>query len=130
MRPAAVAITAETSDHQKPGAPRAANVVTQPIRPATRKIQPKMMVTAIVASGGSRIATTPSARRTIPSTRKNVECSRMAPATAAWIWFGSAGCGADIGGLRHELPAPARSGRRARKYTWWRAAGKAIGFQS
>ena len=96
MRPAAVARTDDRSDHQKPGAPRAPKVVIQPIRPLTRKIQPKMMVTAIVANIGSIMASAPRMSRMTPSTRKKVECSCSVVATAARSWFGSVGVCDDI----------------------------------
>ena len=84
-RPAPMAMTAETSDHQNPGARFAPNVVISPTMPLARKIQPKIIVTAMVANGVRKIAKAPRITRTIPSTRKNVECSRTAFATAAPI---------------------------------------------
>src|SRR5262249_2414169 len=54
--PAAMASTADRSDHQNPGAWRAQNVVTKPTMPLMRNSQPRKMVTAMVASGGMMIA--------------------------------------------------------------------------
>ena len=80
--PAAIAMIAEISDHQKPGAPRAMKVVIRPITPLIRKIQPMMMVKASVAIGGSTIAATPRMSRTMPSIKNMTQCWWIAPATA------------------------------------------------
>jgi hypothetical protein len=57
IRPTPTAIMADSSDHQKPGACLARNVVISPMMPAPRKIQPRMMVTVMVANSGTKIAT-------------------------------------------------------------------------
>jgi hypothetical protein len=80
-----MAISAETSDHQNPGACLAPNVVIRPMMPLARKIQPRMMVTVMVANNGTKIANIPSSTRIIPSARKAVECFRTAFATAVPI---------------------------------------------
>ena len=80
--PAAVASTADTSAHQNPGAWRAQKVVTRPTTPLTRNSQPRMMVTAMLAAIGIRIARMPSTTRTMPSIRNSFQCSRTACASA------------------------------------------------
>src|SRR5262249_7707787 len=50
--PAAMASTADRSDHQNPGACRAQNVVIKPTIPLIKNSQPRNIVTAMVASGG------------------------------------------------------------------------------
>ena len=80
--PAAMASTADSSDHQNPGAWRAQNVVTKPTIPLMRNSQPKKIVTAIVAIGGTTIASRPSTTRTIPSIRNKIQCSRIDCASA------------------------------------------------
>ena len=82
ITPATMAMMAETSDHQNPGAPLAQNVVTSPTTPLMRNSQPTRMVTASVASGGMTTANRPSSTRTIPSTRNSTQCSRIVSATA------------------------------------------------
>src|ERR1700727_2001416 len=68
--PAAMAMIAEMSDHQKPGAPRAQNVVMSPRMPLIKNTQPMMMVKASVAIGGTTMAMRPSRTKMIPSARK------------------------------------------------------------
>src|SRR5262245_58191724 len=65
--PAAMASTAESSDHQNPGECRAQNVVISPMMPLMRNSQPRNSVNVMVASGGTMIANMPSTTRTIPS---------------------------------------------------------------
>ena len=59
IMPAPIASTAEISDHQKPGICRAQNVSARPAMPLIRNIQPRKMVTARLASGGTIIAANP-----------------------------------------------------------------------
>src|SRR5262245_11499409 len=75
--PAAIASTADRSDHQNPGAWRAQNVVTRPTTPLMRNSQPKKIVTAMVAMGGIMIANRPRMTRTMPSIRNKTQCSRI-----------------------------------------------------
>ena len=74
--PAAMPRTAETNDHQKPGACRAQNVVIKPTTPLIRNNQPMNIATAIVASTGTMIARAPRISRMMPSTRNMTQCSR------------------------------------------------------
>ena len=67
--PTMMASTAETSDHQKPGACRMPKVVISPMKPLIRNSQPNTIVTASVAIGGTRMATTPRTSSRIPSAR-------------------------------------------------------------
>ena len=67
MMPTTTPSTPEINAHQKPGAARIQKVVTSPIAPLTRNTQPRMMVTAMVASGGMMMAAAPSIRSTMPS---------------------------------------------------------------
>src|SRR3954451_24988184 len=78
MRPATIASTADSSDHQKPGIPRAQNVSANPAMPLIMNIQPRRMVTARLASGGTMIAASPRITRMIPSIRNAFQCSRTA----------------------------------------------------
>ncbi len=80
--PATMPTTAESSDHQKPGACRIQKVVTSPTTPEIKNSQPIRMVKAIVAIIGTRIAATPRTRSTMPSIRNNIQCSRIALSTA------------------------------------------------
>ncbi len=50
MMPAAMAMTADSSAHQKPGALRIQNVVTRPTPPEIRNSQPMTSVKASVAT--------------------------------------------------------------------------------
>ena len=59
MMPAPTASAAEISDHQKPGICRAQNVSARPATPVIRNIQPRKIVTARLASGGTIIAAKP-----------------------------------------------------------------------
>src|ERR1700733_1658911 len=78
MRPAPIASTAEISDHQKPGICRAQNVRIRPPMPLIRNIQPRKIVTARLASGGTIIAASPRITSRMPSNRKAFQCSRTA----------------------------------------------------
>src|SRR5579872_592066 len=71
--PATMPTTAETSDHQNPGAWRIQNVVTSPTTPEMRNSQPIRMVKAIVATIGTRMAAMPRMRSTMPSIRKSTQ---------------------------------------------------------
>src|SRR5216684_3204200 len=73
--PAAIPSTAETSDHQNPGAWRAMKVVTKPTTPLIRNSQPIRIATAMVATTGTTIASMPSTTRTMPSMRNSSQCS-------------------------------------------------------
>src|ERR1700744_3565899 len=78
MRPAPIASAAEISDHQKPGIWRAKNVMARPAMPLTRNIQPRKIVTARLASGGTMMAARPSTASSTPSNRNAFQCSRTA----------------------------------------------------
>src|SRR5712664_2280116 len=78
IMPAATASAAETSDHQKPGIPRAQNVSARPATPLIRNIQPRKIVTARLASGGRILAARPNTASTIPSNKNAFQCSRTA----------------------------------------------------
>src|SRR6478672_4887304 len=78
MMPAAIASTAEISDHQKPGISRAQNVSIRPAMPEIRNIQPRKMVTARLASGGTIMAASPRIMSRMPSIKKAFQCSRTA----------------------------------------------------
>src|ERR1700681_4151447 len=78
MTPAPIASTADISDHQKPGIWRAQNVSTRPATPEIRNIQPRKMVTARLASGGTIIAASPKMTSRMPSIKKAFQCSRTA----------------------------------------------------
>jgi hypothetical protein len=80
--PAAMAMIAEMSDHQNPGALRAQNVVISPRTPATRNSQPIRMVKASVAIGGTTMAMMPRSTRMMPSARNRPQCSWIDRATA------------------------------------------------
>ena len=71
--PAAMAITAESSAHQKPGALRIQNVVTRPTPPQIRNSQPMTSVKASVAIGAATIAAMPRMTRRMPSIRNSVQ---------------------------------------------------------
>ena len=58
--PTTTASTAESSDHQKPGARFNQNVVIRPTRPLRRKSQPRNIVTVRVAQLGTTMAAAPS----------------------------------------------------------------------
>ena len=79
--PAAMLMTADTSDHQKPGTLRIQNVVTRPTPPATRNIQPITSVKASVAICGTMIAAAPRMTSTMPSNRNRPQWAWMALAT-------------------------------------------------
>ena len=95
---------AEMSDHQKPGAVRAQNVVIRPIMPLTRNSQPMMMVKARVAIGGTTMAMMPSRTRMIPSARNSPQCSWIERATARPIRSASFWLIDMIGSLKLSLP--------------------------
>ena len=61
--------SADSSDHQKPGAVRIHSVPTRPTTPLSRNSQPNRIVTASVARTGSTIAVAPRTSSTTPSTR-------------------------------------------------------------
>ncbi len=73
--PANTASAAEISDHQKPGMLRAQNVTISPPMPLIRNIQPRKMVTARLASGGTIIAASPSTASRMPSNKKAFQCA-------------------------------------------------------
>ncbi len=79
--PAAIASTAENSDHQNPGACRIRKVMTRPTTPLTRNSQPRKISTASVAIGGMMTAAAPSTTRITPSISKKRQLSRSALAT-------------------------------------------------
>src|SRR5215470_17276995 len=78
MMPAPIASTADKSDHQKPGMPRAQNVSANPAMPLIRNIQPRKIVTARLASGGTIMAAKPSMASRMPSIRNTFQCARAA----------------------------------------------------
>ncbi len=82
IAPTTMPSTADSSDHQKPGACRIQKVVTRPTMPLTRNSQPNRMVTARVAIGGRTTAVAPSTSSTTPSTRKRTQCSCSAAVAA------------------------------------------------
>ena len=73
--PATIPSTAEISDHQNPGIRRAQNVSARPAMPEIRNNQPRKMVTARLASGGTIIAASPKITSRMPSNRKAFQCS-------------------------------------------------------
>ena len=80
--PTTMPSTADSSDHQKPGAWRIQKLVTSPTMPLTRNSQPNRIVTAKVAIGGRTTAVAPRTRSTTPSTKKSTQCSWNAAAAA------------------------------------------------
>ena len=84
MMPAAMAMTAESSAHQKPGALRIQNVVTRPTPPLIRNSQPMTSVKASVATTGTMIAAAPSTSKMMPSVRNSPQW--------AWIALTNARC--------------------------------------
>ena len=83
MTPAAMATSADRSDHPKPGEERMRNVLTSPTKPLMSSSQPISISTARVAMGGTMMASTPRATRTMPSIRKVRQCRLSEAATAA-----------------------------------------------
>src|SRR5260370_21824865 len=75
---ASTASAAEISDDQKPGMWRAQNVTISPPMPLIRNIQPRKMVTARLASGGTTIAASPSTASRMPSNKKVFQCALTA----------------------------------------------------
>src|SRR5271168_900590 len=73
--PAAMAMMAEISDHQKPGAPRAQKMVISTTTTATRNTKQMMMVNASVAIKGTAMAARPRMTRMMPSARNKPQCS-------------------------------------------------------
>src|ERR1700730_18064246 len=71
-----------SSDHQKPGIPRAQNVRISPAMPEIRNIQPRKMVTARLAKGGTIMAASPSTASRMPSIKKALQWSRTAAPTS------------------------------------------------
>src|ERR1700733_9388425 len=71
--PAAMATTAESSDHQKPGALRIQNEVMSPTMPLIRNSQPMTSSKASVAIGGTTIAATPRMASMMPSIRNSFQ---------------------------------------------------------
>jgi len=67
--PANTHSTAESSDHQKPGAARAMKVVIRPMTPPSRISQPTSTAIASPATSGRATAAAPSRISTIPSIR-------------------------------------------------------------
>jgi hypothetical protein len=65
--PTTTASTAESNDHQKPGARFNQNVVIRPTRPLMRKSQPKKIVTVSVAQLGRIMAAAPITTSKMPS---------------------------------------------------------------
>src|SRR2546429_644267 len=63
---------------QKAGICRAQNVTTRPAAPEIRNIQPRKMVTARLASGGTIIAASPSSASTMPSNKNAFQCALTA----------------------------------------------------
>src|ERR1700694_4574181 len=81
MMPAPTASTADSSDHQKPGICRAQNVNARPAAPEIRNIQPRKIVTARLAIGGTIMAASPRIVSRMASIKKAFPCS----GTAAFI---------------------------------------------
>ena len=81
------AATAATT--RNPGACRTQNVVTKPTTPLIRNSHPRKIVTAIVASGGMTIASSPSTTRTIPWIRNgpNARGSKLCKRALQLIGF-------------------------------------------
>src|SRR5882672_1932379 len=79
--PAAIARTAENSDHQNPGAWRIMKVMTRPTIPLMKNSQPRMISTARVAICGTMMAAAPSAARIMPSISRKRQPSASAPVT-------------------------------------------------
>src|SRR6516165_7498656 len=77
--PATMPISADTSDHQNPGAWRARKVATSPTMPLSSSSQPKNTVAATEAIMGASSASTPSTTSTIPSVRNSTQWWRTAP---------------------------------------------------
>ena len=71
--PAAIASTADISDHQKPGACRAMKVVIRPTTPLMSSSQAMKIATASVATTGTTMAKMPSTISTMPSIRNRTQ---------------------------------------------------------
>src|ERR1700738_1344936 len=118
IMPAATASADEISDHQKPDICRAQHVSARPAMPLIRNIQPRKMVTARLASGGTIIAESPKITSRMPSIKKALQCSR----TAALI----SDCSLVIswGRVMENLPMPAaQDDAPSASIAWANAAG-------
>src|SRR5580658_5052580 len=73
-----IASSAESSDHQNPGACRARIVAMRPIMPLARRIHAKNTVAATEAITGARIASDPRMSSAMPSHRNRTQWSRTA----------------------------------------------------